>query len=196
MTEENGFNYFSEETPWEIREQILRYNATQNMSDVERARFFHLPEGCRIREGAKIIHPGKLTIGKCCWIGENAILDASGHLEIGEHTSIGLGVFVWTHDSHRLNRAGINTREHSDKIIRKKTKIGSNCFITGPSVIMPGVTIGDRCIVAPMSVVYDDLPDGTVYAPYRKYYRQLEAFTNLITRVKELEERIRKLENV
>ncbi len=36
------FDYFLEETPWEIREQILRYNATQNMSDTERAKFLAL----------------------------------------------------------------------------------------------------------------------------------------------------------
>ena len=57
---------FSQETPWEIRKQILDYNATELMSDTERAAYFGLPEGCRMRERAKIISPDKLKIGKNC----------------------------------------------------------------------------------------------------------------------------------
>ena len=34
----------------------------QNMSDVERATFFGLPDGCRIRENAKIISKENLNI--------------------------------------------------------------------------------------------------------------------------------------
>jgi len=188
------FNYFLEETPWEIREQILRYNAAQNMSDVERAKFFGLPEGCRMREGAKIIHPQNLKIGSYCWIGENAILDASGGLEIGEHTSIGVGVFVWTHDSHDLNIKGENTRDASNLIKRRKTSIGKNCYIVGHSVIMPGVTIGDKCIVAPMSVVYEDLPNGTVYKPYRNFYKILQEIEEKDKKINDLERRISFLE--
>lgn len=186
------FDYFLEETPWEVREQILRHNATRNMSDIERAQFFKLPNGCRIREGAKIFCQENLVIGECCWIGENAILDASGGLTIGSHTSIGLSVFVWTHDSHRLNLRGQNTREHSHKIVRKPTQIGSNCFIAGPSVIMPGVKVGDKCVVSPLSVVYEDLPDKTIYAPYRK----MLDFTSRHDRkrIRELQDRIAALE--
>lgn len=186
------FDYFSEQTPWPIREQILRYNATQNMSDVERAKFFKLPAGCRMREGAKILYPENLEMGECCWIGENAILDASGGLKIGSHTSIGLTVFVWTHDSHRLNLRGCNTREHSHEIVRKRTEIGSNCFISGPSVVMPGVKIGNKCVVSPLSVVYEDLPDKTVYGPFKNMY-------DLVTqcnrkKMKQLQDRLERLE--
>ena len=181
-------NYFMETTSWEIREQILKYNATFSMSDLERAAFLGLPNGCRIRENAKIISQDKLVIGENCWIGEGAILDASGVLEIGNNTSVGLNVMIWTHDSHRLNIKGKNTQENNTGIIRKKTKIGSNCFIAGPSVIMPGVTIGDKCIIAPMSVVYEDLPDKTIFKPYREMY-------DLKNEIKEKNKIIEKLEH-
>ena len=167
--DESKTAHFFQETPWEIRQQILEYHATECMSDTERAAYFGLPAGCRMRERAKIIAPQNLIIGENCWIGEGAILDASGHLEIGANVSVGLGVFIWTHDSHRLNIRGINTREGSRKIIRMPTKIGNNCFIAGPGVIMPGVTIGDKCIISPMSVIYEDLPEKTVYKPYREF---------------------------
>jgi acetyltransferase-like isoleucine patch superfamily enzyme len=150
----------------EIRESILMYEASRSMTDVERAKYFGLPEGCRMREGAKIISPEKLKIGEHCWIGEGAILDASGGLEIGSHTSIGLSAFIWTHDSFLMNVRGKNTPEHKHLIKRSPTKIGSNCFIAGPSTVLRGVTIGDGCVIAPMSVVRQDLPAGTVYSSY------------------------------
>lgn len=181
--------YFQEEVPWETREQILRYQASQCMSDTERAQFFGLPTGSRMRERAKILSPENLKLGKNCWIGEGAILDASGGLEIGEDTSIGLNVMLWTHDSHPLNIAGKNLSEHKARILRKPTRIGSRCFIGGPSVVMPGVTIGDQCVIAPMSVVYADLPDKTVYRPY-------ENFLNEKARIDELERRLAELESV
>lgn len=67
-------------------------------------------------------------------------MDASGGLEIGDNTQIGLGVFIWTHDSFKSAIMGKNTKTDKKGIVRKKTKIGSNCFIGGPSVIMPGVS--------------------------------------------------------
>lgn len=102
----NQFGHAFLDPRTELRSSILSYESTRFMTDVERAKYFGLPEGCRIRDGAKIISPEKLTIGEFCWIGEGAILDASGGLEIGSHTSIGLSVFVWTHDSHKLNISG------------------------------------------------------------------------------------------
>jgi len=163
-------DFFSEETPWQIRKEILKYDMARCMSDSERAAALGLPKSCRIRENAKIISPEKLVIGENCWIGEGAILDASGGLEIGENSQIGLSVFLWSHDSHKVSQLGLDSRKHQDKIIRKKTVVGANCFIAGPSCIMPGVTIGNNCIISPMSVVYKNVPDGAIYKPYREMY--------------------------
>ncbi|MGJ0361827.1 acyltransferase [Aliarcobacter cryaerophilus] len=162
-------NLFDIETNPQLREQILNYFISSVMTDSERAKLLNLSENTRIREGAKIISQENLILGNNVWIGENAILDASGGLEIGDNTQIGLGVFIWTHDSFKSAVMGKNTKTDKKGIIRKKTKIGSNCFIGGPSVIMPGVTIGDKCIISPMSVIYEDLPDKTIYQPYKSF---------------------------
>ena len=181
-------SHFNEQTSWEIREQILKYHATSLMSDLERAKFLGLPEGCRIRENAKIISQEKLKIGKNCWIGEGAILDASGGLEIGDNVQIGLNTFIWTHESYISAVLGIDTLHNKKFIQRRKTVIGSNCAISGPSVVLPGVTIGDKCVVAPMSVVYEDLPNNTVYKPFKKFYdiqQELEEKNKLITQMQQ-----------
>lgn len=146
-----------------LRDSILQRFVGQLMTDDERATLLGLPPGCRIRENAKIISPENLVCGESVWIGEGAVLDASGGLEIGSHTSIGLSVFLWSHSSYLTNLAMAN-HSGSSLIERKKTKIGSGCFIAGPSTVLHGVTIGDKCVVLPMSVVNKDIPSYSMVA--------------------------------
>lgn len=136
-----------------IRKSIIfKQFADKLLTDEERAEYYHLPKGCRMRENAKIISPENLKCGEHVWIGEGAVLDASGGLEIGSHTSIGLSVFVWSHSSYQTNIQMANY-SNSDLIERKATKIGRGVFIGGPSVIYHGVTLGDRTVVMPLSCV-------------------------------------------
>jgi acetyltransferase-like isoleucine patch superfamily enzyme len=144
-----------------LREQVLKAFISGLMTDDERANLYGLPEGCRMRENAKIISPQNLICGKYVWIGEGAVLDASGGLEIGDHTSIGLNVMVWSHTSFLAN-ISLDNRIGSSLIARAKTTIGKGCFIAGPSVIYHGVNIGDKSIVMPMSVVNKDLPGNCI----------------------------------
>jgi acetyltransferase-like isoleucine patch superfamily enzyme len=185
---------FNEGTPFEIRRQILMYQASACMSDVERAKFLGLPNGCRIRENAKIISPENLTMGEHCWVGEGAILDASGGLTIGSHTSIGLSVFIWSHDSHKLNLRGANTRDKQHLIRRKPTVIGNNCFLAGPSVIFAGVTIGDNCLISPMSVVTKDVPGHSIISPHTDDLERDEKIAKLQSKVEALEVLVHKLQ--
>jgi len=144
-----------------LRGQILNYFISLLMTDDERAKLLGLPEGCRIRENAKIINPENFICGNYVWIGEGAILDASGGLEIGDHTSVGLNVLIWSHTSYLTNLT-LNNVTGSPLLIRKKTIIGKGCFIGGPSVIYHGVTIGDRVLILPMSTITKDVPSNTI----------------------------------
>ena len=141
-----------------IRKQILLDIVTGCMNDRERAEIYGLPEGCRMRKHAKIFNSERLKCGKYVWIGEGAMLDATGGLEIGDYTQIGVHTLVWSHTSHNqaLNSETCKTRNSIDLL---PTKIGKNCFIVGPSAIAPGVTIGDRVLISPGSFVNRDLPD-------------------------------------
>jgi acetyltransferase-like isoleucine patch superfamily enzyme len=114
-----------------------------------------------MREGAKILSPEQLTCGEYVWIGEGVIVDASGGLEIGDHTTLGSGCLIWSHSSVMSNIM-MDNRSGNTHIVRSKTRIGSGSFIGGPSVVYPGISIGDRCIVMPMSVVIEDVPDNTM----------------------------------
>lgn len=144
-----------------LRPEILRRLLSLVMTDDERATDLGLASGCRVRESAKIINPENLRTGQGVWIGENAIVDASGGLDIGANVTIGTGVFVWTHTSVLSSLLGQN--EPGNQWIRRApTYIGQNTFIGGPSVINPGVVIGEGCLILPMSVVTTDVPSNTM----------------------------------
>ena len=147
----------------QLRPEIIRRLLSEVMTDDERAAYYDLPNGCRMREGSKIISRDNLVCGEFVWIGENSILDASGGLEIGSHTSIGLSTYIWSHTSPMTNLTLANF-SGSSLIERSQTKIGSGVFIGGPSVIFPGVTIGDKVIISPLSVVNRDIPSYSIVA--------------------------------
>ncbi len=146
-----------------LRPDILSAFIGELMTDDERARMNRLPEGCRMRSQAKIYSPELLTCGKYVWIGENAKLDASGGLSIGDHTSIGLDVFVWSHTSFLTNLCMSNA-SGSSLIKRAATRIGTGCFIAGPSVVLAGCEIGDGCVVLPFSTITEDIPAFSLVA--------------------------------
>jgi acetyltransferase-like isoleucine patch superfamily enzyme len=87
-----------------------------------------------------------MDIGPDCQISFSAKLDKSypSGVHIGESTAINFGACVLTHDYPR--------RLHLD------TWIGKECQIGAHSIIMPGVRVGNNCVVAVASVVVKDVP--------------------------------------
>lgn len=144
------------------RDIALRFLA-QLLTDDERARLLGLPASCRVRENAKILMPDRLVCGEHVWIGEHAYLDASGGLTLGDHATIGVGVYVWTHTSVLANLLHAN-HPGGAHVIRRPTVIGKGCYVVGHAVLNPGVTLGDGAIVLPMSVVTHDVAPGAIVA--------------------------------
>jgi acetyltransferase-like isoleucine patch superfamily enzyme len=196
MTKRRDDTYFPEDesaTLARIRSEIIRYRSTALMNDRERAQFLGLPDGCRIRENAKILNQENFVCGTNVWIGEGAILDAQGGLEIGDNTQIGLGVFVWSHSTHMQAIAG-ETAQDKRLIEYKSTRIGSNCFIAGPSVIAPGVTIGDRAIISPLSFVEEDVPPRGIISNRAARRAAEERLASLESEIEQLRERLSQIE--
>ena len=171
LWEDDSLRLSNTERSQRLRPDILRRLLCLVMTDDERARDLGLPEGCRVRESAKIIAPERLVCGKHVWIGEGAIVDASGGMEIGDHVTIAAGVFAWSHTSVLSSLLGEN-QPGNTRIRRTPTRIGKNTFVGGPSVIYPGVTIGERCVILPMSVVTVDVPDETMVGGAPASFRQ------------------------
>ena len=93
-----------------------------------------------------------MDIGPGCRISFSAKLDKNypRGIHIGEDTAVNFGACVLAHDTVRAM--------HVD------TWIGKECNIGAQSMILPGVRIGDNCVVAAASVVMKDVPPNCLVA--------------------------------
>lgn len=53
-----------------------------------------------------------------------------------------------------------NIKRYTDKEYGAPIKIGNNCWFGGNVVVLPGVTIGNGCVIGAGSVVTHDIPDN------------------------------------
>ena len=92
----------------------------------------------------------KTDIGKGSRVSRRARIDKTypSGVHIGEYTTVTFDSVILTHDY-------VNNR-HLD------VYIGSYCFIGCGAVILPGVKIGDHCIIAANSLVVSDVPSNCV----------------------------------
>ncbi|WP_039058583.1 acyltransferase [Enterobacter sp. Bisph1] len=97
-----------------------------------------------------------LTIGHDTYVGMNSILNGySAKLTIGCHVSIAQNVNIMT-DS------GPNASELLQKLYpieKSEIQIGDHCWIGASTIIMPGVKLGNFCIVAANSYVTTSFED-------------------------------------
>jgi len=77
-------------------------------------------------------------------------------VNIGSFVFFGPGVHIYT-ASHPME-----TKLRRKRAIAKPVSIGNDCWIGGGVIICPGVTIGDRCVIAAGSVVTKDIPHDSM----------------------------------
>jgi len=122
----------------------------------ERAQRLGLGERTSIYDSASLY--GDVSVGHDCWIGPGVILDGSGGpLNIGSFCSISAGVHIYTHDTVHWSLSGGKLPFRT-----RPVTIGDSVYIGGQSLIVAGVSIGSRCLVAACSLVTKNVPDGTV----------------------------------
>ena len=101
---------------------------------------------------------GEPTIGEGTWIGAFTVIDGSGGLHIGRGCDVSCGVHIYTHSTVRRCVSGRAYKE----IDRAPVYIGDHVFLGANSVVMMGVTIGDRAVVAAGAVVTADVAAGSI----------------------------------
>lgn len=101
-----------------------------------------------------------IHLGKRVYFNFNCVVLDVCPVYIGEHTLFGPAVQIYT-ATHPLN-----AEERRKKEYAKPIRIGSDCWIGGGAIILPGVTIGDKTVVGAGSVVMvtKDLPAGVLAA--------------------------------
>ncbi|WP_434743540.1 acyltransferase [Micromonospora sp. SH-82] len=81
-------------------------------------------------------------------------------ITLGNDVHITAGVQFVTHDGGTL----ILRKEHPDLEWTAPIVVGDDVYLGIRTIVLPGVTIGDRCVIGAGSVVARDVPDGTVAA--------------------------------
>jgi maltose O-acetyltransferase len=99
-----------------------------------------------------------IELGEGVFINFNCVLLDVCRIRIGAHTLIGPAVQIYT-PLHPLDASERRKAEYG-----KPVTIGSDVWIGGGAIILPGVTVGDRAVIGAGSVVTRDVPPNVVAA--------------------------------
>lgn len=99
-----------------------------------------------------------IFIGKQTYINYNCCFLDSAKITIGDYVYMGPNCNIYTPNHpihHELRR---------EKILEyaKEVKVGSHSWIGSDVVILPGVTIGENCVIGAGSIVTKDIPDNSL----------------------------------
>lgn len=104
-------------------------------------------------------HGTGIILGENVFMNYDCIMIDGGYIRIGKHTLIGPHCQFYT-PQHPMDY--VERRE--EKETAYPITIGEDCWLGGNVVVCPGVTIGNRCIIAAGSVVTKDIPDDSLAA--------------------------------
>lgn len=104
-------------------------------------------------------HGTGIILGENVFMNYDCIMLDGGYIRIGKHTLVGPHCQFYT-PQHPMDY--VERRE--EKETAYPITIGEDCWLGGNVVVCPGVTIGNRCIIAAGSVVTKDIPDDSLAA--------------------------------
>jgi acetyltransferase-like isoleucine patch superfamily enzyme len=98
---------------------------------------------------------GTIRFGDRCFVNVGSTIIAVEEIVVGDDVAFANDVYVMDSDSH-----GVEGKPHKQAPIR----IGDGCWIGARAMILPGVTLGKRVLVAAGAVVTRDVPDDSLVA--------------------------------
>jgi len=102
----------------------------------------------------------KLIIGHSVGIGMGASLSAACKVVIGEHVLFARNVYISDH-SHAFEDIEVPIMHQGINGVAP-VSIGRNTWLGQNVVVLPGVTIGEHCVIGANSVVNSSIPDFSV----------------------------------
>lgn len=122
----------------------------------------HINSSARIYSNISLYGNGKLYIGQKTFVGHEVIIISSSKCEvrIGDFVDIGPRVYIGT-GSHEITP---DLERMAGEGNSKSIIIENGCWIGACTTILPGVTIGEKTIIAAGSVVTTNIPAYTIAA--------------------------------
>ena len=104
----------------------------------------------------------KLFIGHNSGI-SNTVIQCRNNISIGNFVNIGAGCLIMDNNFHSTNWQIRKDGNDGEKAATAPVNIGDYVFIGAHSIIMKGVTIGEKSIIAAGSVVVKDIPPMQIW---------------------------------
>ena len=159
--------YISDESV--MKEQMVCRRLLQKLNFMDRSDLTGIAQVVKellgSSEGANINPPfycdygSHIHVGKNFFANYNCMIIDVARVTIGDNCQMAPNVAIYT-AGHPVHPDTRNTAYEYGKEVR----IGDNVWIGGNTVICPGVTIGDCCVIGAGSVVTKDIPAWTVAA--------------------------------
>jgi maltose O-acetyltransferase len=145
------------------RDLCADLNATRESAEAERRRILQALFGgggddVWMQPPFYCDYGSNIFLGKKCFFNFNCVVLDVTTVRVGDYTLFGPAVQIYT-ATHPLEAELRRTQEFAKPIV-----IGSDVWVGGAAVILPGVTIGSRSIIGAGSVVTRDIPDGVFAA--------------------------------
>jgi maltose O-acetyltransferase len=143
---------------------LVRYNAALAQPVSERhkilsERFAHVGNGAVIRPPFFCDYGYNIRLGDGVFLNFNCVILDVVEVVIGDRTQIGPAVQIYAADHPR----DAETRRDGLEFGRP-VRIGSDVWIGGGAIILPGITIGDGALIGAGSVVTRDVGAGVTVA--------------------------------
>lgn len=116
-------------------------------------------------ENLELLSPFYCDYGKNIHLGKNVFINLNNYFMDGANITIGDNVFIgpscgFYTACHPLDYK--NRNKGLEKAL--PIKVGNNCWFGANASVMPGVTIGNGCVIAAGAVVTKDIPDNSLAA--------------------------------
>lgn len=121
----------------------------------------HLGDGVEFDANIWINYPENISIGDETFIGRDVYLNAYDSIEIGKFCGIAAGCKLIA-GNHDINNLTIEFKY--EKIIKSTIKLGDGVWLGYNVIILPGVKLGNGCVVAAGSVVTKSFAEYSVLA--------------------------------
>lgn len=118
-----------------------------------------------VPDGLEIVTPFTCDYGKNIFLGHDVFINSYCYLMDGAPISIGNHVFIGPYCGFYTASHPIDY-ESRDKGLEKAfpIRIGDHCWFGANVSVMPGVSIGNGCVIAAGSVVTKDVEDNSLVA--------------------------------
>lgn len=132
---------------FELKNRLLRFAGAE------------IGHNVRICSSTRILGDGKLSIGQNTWIGHQVLIISSSKISIGSNVDIAPRVYIGT-GSHVVDKESLNI---AGKGISKDVKIGNGCWLGVGSIVLPGVQIIEKTVIAAGAVVNTSITYQAIY---------------------------------